>query len=107
MRGWEKFHTPKNLAMALSVEVSEIVELFQWSEDPWKPHSDPAPELADTFIYLIRLADVLGIDLLDAAYEKIVANEKRFPISGHYGIASSRRGPLTENTGDTEQPTDG
>lgn len=85
-RDWEQFHTPKNLAMALSVEVSELVEIFQWltpeaSADVMK--GDQAAhvreELADILIYLVRLADVLQVDLVDSADEKIEANAQRFP----------------------------
>lgn len=84
-RDWQQFHTPKNLAMALAVEASEILEIFQWLtakesqnlEDAKR--LDLADELADTFVYLIRLADMTGIDLLQAAQEKINRNHKKYP----------------------------
>ena len=90
-RDWEQYHTPKNLAMALSVEVAELVEHFQWltPEEAGRLVDDPvaksevASEIADVAIYLIRLADVLGIDLARAAQEKIEVNEVRFPVVRH------------------------
>jgi NTP pyrophosphatase (non-canonical NTP hydrolase) len=86
-RHWERFHTPKNLAMALSVEVAEICELLQWltpeeSEQlvaTPEGRADLEDELADVTIYLLRLADVLGIDVLAAASAKLGRNEQRFP----------------------------
>jgi NTP pyrophosphatase (non-canonical NTP hydrolase) len=86
-RDWEQFHTPKNLVMALSGEVGELAALFQWltPEQSANALADPAQaaairdELADVAIYLIRLADVLGVDLLEAAEAKIDRNEHRFP----------------------------
>ena len=84
-RDWEQFHSPKNLAMALSVEVAEIVEHFQWLTEPQSRELDAAKraevaqELADAFIYLVRLADQLQIDLLDAAERKLALNEAKYP----------------------------
>lgn len=85
-RDWQRFHTPKNLAMALSVEASELVEIFQWltpEESAAVMSSDEADhvreELADILIYLTRLADVLDVDLLEAAAAKIEQNAGRFP----------------------------
>jgi NTP pyrophosphatase (non-canonical NTP hydrolase) len=84
-RDWEKFHSPKNLAMALSVEVSEIMELFQWMEGPESRGLSAEKlqrlreEIGDVQIYLINLADKFGIDPLDAAREKIEKNEKKYP----------------------------
>jgi len=86
-RDWERFHTPKNLAMALSVEVAELVELFQWLNPeesaalPATPEGRAAieDEIADVAIYLLRLADVLGIDVGDATTAKLARNEPRFP----------------------------
>ena len=80
-RDWEQFHSPKNLAMALSVEVAEVVEHFQWLTEeqsknlPKEKLEEVETELADTLIYLIRLADKLEIDLLAAAQSKIEINE--------------------------------
>jgi NTP pyrophosphatase (non-canonical NTP hydrolase) len=86
-RDWERFHTPKNLAMALSVEVAEICELLQWLTPEEaeqlvatpEGRADLEDELADVTIYLLRLADVLGIDVLAAANAKLERNEQRFP----------------------------
>ena len=86
-RDWEKFHTPKNLAMALSVEVSELVEIFQWMNDEEsanvmkdsKSADAVKDELADIALYLVRLSSVLKVDLLAEANAKMDRNEKRFP----------------------------
>lgn len=92
-RDWEQFHSPKNLAMALSVEVAEIVEHFQWlTEEQSKnlPNDKLGKveiELADTFIYLIRLADKLGIDLFVAAQSKIEINKQKYPVGKAKGNA--------------------
>lgn len=84
-RDWEQFHSPKNLAMAMIVEAAELVEHFQWLTeeqskqlDP-KKHEQVAQEIADTFVYLLRMADVLGIDLIDAAHSKIDLNARKYP----------------------------
>jgi len=92
-RDWDQFHSPKNLSMALSVEVSEFVEHFQWlTEDqsktlPKDKLAEVETELADTLIYLIRLADKLDIDLLHAAENKIEVNEKKYPVDKAKGNA--------------------
>jgi NTP pyrophosphatase (non-canonical NTP hydrolase) len=84
-RDWERFHSPKNLAMALSVEASELVELFQWLTAEESDAPDPerrrrvAEELADVLWFLVRLADRLDIDLLEAAELKLAVNEKKYP----------------------------
>ncbi|WP_034270215.1 nucleotide pyrophosphohydrolase [Haloechinothrix halophila] len=86
-RDWQRYHTPKNLAMALSGEVGELTALFQWltpeESARWQDAPDFAAnvrdELADVTIYLVRLADVLGVDLLDVAKTKLDRNEIRFP----------------------------
>ena len=88
-RDWEKFHTPKNLAMALSVEVSELAEIFQWmtAEESVTVMSDQKSadavkdELADIALYLVRLSAILNINLLAEANAKIDRNEMRFPAS--------------------------
>jgi len=86
-RAWEQFHTPKNLATALVVEAGELAEIFQWAtpeeSDPtaWSPETRARAEdeVADVAIYLLRFADVAGIDLGDAVMAKIERNEARFP----------------------------
>lgn len=86
-RNWQPFHTPKNLAAALSVEASELVEIFQWltpeesarvMEDPDTAHR-VTDEIADVLAYLLQLCEVLGIDALAALDAKIDRNERRFP----------------------------
>ena len=85
-RDWEKFHSPKNLSMALSVEVSELLEHFQWlTEEESGNLSSRAryeieEEIGDVLIYLVRLADRLGIDPLEAARKKIKKNRDKYPV---------------------------
>ena len=85
-RDWTQFHTPKNLATALSVEASELLEIFQWltpeeSQQVMRsPNADAVQdEVADVMIYLLRLIDVLGIDLEEVVAAKIERNAARFP----------------------------
>ena len=93
VRDWDQFHSPKNLSMALSAEVAEIVEHFQWLTEeqsknlPQDKLDEVETELADTLIYLIRLADKLGIDLLVAAQSKIELNEQKYPVDKAKGNA--------------------
>jgi len=85
-RDWNQFHSPKNLSMALIGETAELVEHFQWlSEEqsktlPDDKHNEVALELADIFIYLIRIADKLNVDLINTAYKKIAINEQKYPV---------------------------
>ena len=81
-RDWEKFHTPKNLVMAMSVEVSEIMEHFQWLDSADWPSGKTgliADEMADVLIYLVRMADVMGIELLESAFDKLEKNGEKYP----------------------------
>ncbi|MEZ4424968.1 MAG: nucleotide pyrophosphohydrolase [Gemmatimonadota bacterium] len=83
-RDWEQFHTPKNLSMALAVEAAELMELFQWAEGGHTELSDDeraraSQEMADVLIYLVRMADVLDVDLIAAAAMKIAANALKYP----------------------------
>jgi len=95
-RDWEQFHSPKNLSMALIVEAAELVEHFQWLTESQSARLDPKTfqaveqEIADVFIYLVRLSDLLGIDLLDAAARKIALNEKKYPADEVRGKADKR-----------------
>ena len=94
-RDWEQFHDPKSLVLALVGEVGELGELFQWlpadkakalaAEEPL--HTRAAEELSDVLLYLIRLADILDIDLRQAADAKMNASERRFPTSEVHGVA--------------------
>ena len=85
-RDWEQFHSPKNIAMALSVEASEIVEIFQWvkGEDSYDLATEKKQkleeELGDVFLYLQLLASKYDIDLLKVAQKKLAKNEKKYPI---------------------------
>ena len=84
-RDWEQFHSPKNLAMAMIVEAAELVEHFQWMTEQQSSERLPekreqvAQEISDTFIYLLRMADVLGIDLIAAAHAKMDLNALKYP----------------------------
>ena len=84
-RDWDPFHTPKNLAAAMSVEASEVLEHFQWLTDTESAALDAqkkeevAMELADVFLYLVRLSDRLGVDLMQAAQRKMAINAKNYP----------------------------
>ena len=84
-RDWHRYHTPKNLVMALSVEAAELVEHFQWATPDESLALSPqtrdavADEIADVLIYLVELADVLGIDPIAAARAKIVKNAIKYP----------------------------
>ena len=98
-RDWGQFHTPKNLAMALAGEVGELIEHFQWltpgesaevMADPDKARA-VADELADVLIYLVRLGDVLGVDLIDAADHKLAGNARRYPVEEARGSAAKAR----------------
>ncbi|MEV7426671.1 nucleotide pyrophosphohydrolase [Streptomyces sp. NPDC091212] len=89
-RDWERYHTPKNLAAALSVEASELLEIFQWltpeesarvMEDPESAHR-VADEVADVLAYLLQFCAVLGVDPLTALAAKVERNEVRFPAKG-------------------------
>lgn len=92
-RAWEPYHTPKNLVMALSVEAAELLEPFQWltAEQSHQlsatQHEAVRQEIADVLIYLTRLADVLGIDLLDAAADKLELNARKYPVDKAHGNA--------------------
>lgn len=85
-RDWAQFHSPKNLAMAMIVEAGEVVEHFQWMTEQESQHLDAeakeqvGQELSDTFVYLLRIAEVCGIDLIEAANKKIDLNAKKYPI---------------------------
>jgi dCTP diphosphatase len=90
-RDWEQFHSPKNLAMALAVEAAELLERFQWvtEEDSQRlPAAELArvrEEMADVLNYLVRLADRLDVNLLDAARDKIALNALKYPVEKSRG----------------------
>lgn len=90
-RDWQQFHTPKNLVMALSVETAELMEHFQWLTPEQslqlnaQARAEVAHEIADVLIYLTRLADVLGLDPLQAAFDKIQINAQKYPVEKSRG----------------------
>lgn len=92
-RDWDRFHSPKNLSMALAVEAAELVELFQWLTEDESGALDAtrrlraAEELADVLVYLVRIADRLDIDLLQAAGEKLEQNALKYPAERVRGQA--------------------
>jgi dCTP diphosphatase len=98
-RDWGQFHDPKSLILALVGEVGELAELFQWlpadrasrlaATDPLRTRV--GEELADVLLYLVRLADVLEIDLTAAAGRKLAAGQARFPVATHRGRAPDKR----------------
>jgi len=98
-RDWEQFHSPKNLAAALIVEAAELLEHFQWRTAAESDALDPATreqvgqELADVLIYLVRLADRLDIDLLDAAERKIALNARKYPSDRVRGSSRKHSAP--------------
>lgn len=92
-RQWEQFHSPKNLSMALTVEAGELQEIFQWLTEQQsaalnsQQRQQASEELADVLLYLCRLADVLGIDLAQAAQEKLAINARKYPVDKALGRA--------------------
>lgn len=99
-RGWERFHDPKSLILALVGEVGELAELFQWvpAEEVAELFSAPprqrraAEEMSDVFIYLLRLAAVLEVDLVAAASEKLAAAENRYPAAAGVDTPAPEKG---------------
>ncbi|NIZ11106.1 nucleotide pyrophosphohydrolase [Pseudooceanicola sp. HF7] len=94
-RDWSQFHTPKDLALSISVEASELLEIFQW-----KPESTPVDEemkraiedeVADIFSYLLLFCDKTDINLVEVTNKKIDANQQRFPADASRGIAKPRK----------------
>ena len=84
-RDWEQFHTPKNLSMALSVEASELLEIFQWQKADEDKNANKKQkemikdEIADIFYYLVRISDKLNIDIEKALIKKMKKNRKKYP----------------------------
>jgi NTP pyrophosphatase (non-canonical NTP hydrolase) len=85
-RDWDQFHSPKNLAMSVSVEAGELLEIFQWLTEEESRALTPeakaavSDEIADVLLYLVRLGDKLGIDPVEAARRKLVANGQKYPV---------------------------
>lgn len=92
-RDWAQFHSPKNLSMALSVECAELMEHFQWLTESQscrlgrKQLREVERELADVQIYLIRLSQVLGVDLVSASKKKLLENSVKYPVNRAKGSA--------------------
>ena len=92
-RDWEQFHSPKNLSMALAVEAAELVEIFQWLTEAESGVLDEVrrarveAELADILVYLVRIADRLDVDLLQAAGRKLGENARKYPVERVRGKA--------------------
>ncbi|MEP6943379.1 MAG: nucleotide pyrophosphohydrolase [Betaproteobacteria bacterium] len=92
-RDWDPFHSPKNLAMALSVEAAELLEVFQWMTEADSCNLEPtakaavSEEIADVLLYVILLSDKLGIDPLVAAERKMVANAQKYPVAKARGTS--------------------
>jgi dCTP diphosphatase len=92
-RDWEQFHTPKNLSMALSVEASELMEIFQWLSAEQSCSLDKknkekvSEELADITYYILRIADLMNIDLEDAIWKKMKKNAEKYPVEKAKGNA--------------------
>lgn len=92
-RDWDQFHSPKNLASALTVEAAELLECFQWLTEeesrslPDDKRDAVAQEIADVLLYLLQLADKLSIDVLDAARKKIELNAARYPVGRARGTS--------------------
>lgn len=92
-RAWEKYHTPKNLAMSVAIEAAELMEHFQWltPEEARQAVQDPqelsavAAEIADVAAYLFALCNVLGVDLSTAVQAKLERNRQRYPVESCYG----------------------
>ena len=87
-REWEQFHSPKNLAAALSVEAAELLEHFQWLTEAQSRElssdktAEVGAEAADVLLYLLQLTDKLGIDLVAAARAKMLVNAQKYPVRG-------------------------
>ena len=89
-REWDQFHSPKNLAIALSVEASELLEHFQWLTEEQSrslPLTEVRKEMGDVLLYLIRLADKLDIDLVEAAQSKLLENAEKYPVEKARGTS--------------------
>ncbi|MFG1957709.1 nucleotide pyrophosphohydrolase [Nonomuraea sp. NPDC049028] len=108
-RDWEQFHTPKNLAMALAGEAGELLAEFQWLTPDESADLDPEAlarvrsELADVTLYLVRLADVLGVDLVAAANAKLDEGEQRYDADLYRGSAR-KAPPLNESPRESRPP---
>jgi len=98
-RDWKKFHTPRNLAESISIESSELLEVFQWSlqsdESSLMAESSTMrrveEELADVLIYCMSMSHVLGLDLAQAIFRKLARNERKYPVETYRGVYAKKR----------------
>ncbi|AYN22912.1 MazG nucleotide pyrophosphohydrolase domain-containing protein [Bifidobacterium animalis subsp. animalis] len=88
-RNWQQFHAPANMAKSVSIEAGELLECFQWSDEPrdgdWEHVYE---ELADVMIYCIQMADVLGVDLDEIIRDKMAKNAKKYPVEASHGSSA-------------------
>lgn len=93
-RNWAQFHTPKNVAMGIAIEAAEIMEHFLWCTGeesyslPKEKRAEVANEIGDVLIYLLRLGQVLDMDIIAAAHEKLVVNAEKYPVGKAKGRAT-------------------
>ena len=91
-RNWKQFHTPKDLAMSVAIEAAELMECFQWKSKEQidefvnsEKSVEIDEEMADVLIYLLNLADILNIDIVDAANKKLIKNAQKYPVEKLHG----------------------
>ncbi len=102
-RDWEQYHSPKNLAISLSVETAEILEHFMWLTEEQSNHLNPVAfnevrdEIGDAFICLLHLAHRLGIDPLEAARQKLIKVGERYPVDKCKGKSDKYTAYITSN----------
>ncbi len=107
-RDWDKFHSPKNLSMALSIEAAELMEHFQWLTEAEshnlddKKFKEVRDEIADVQVYLLRLAQKLDIDILQAVEQKMEKNRQKYPIDKAYGSSRKYTEYVNNNDLDSE-----
>ena len=86
-RDWDQFHTPVNLAKSISIEASELLECFQWSNDDFNKE-DVIEELADVMNYCIQMSQVLNVDIVDIINKKMDKTEKKYPVDKAKGVST-------------------
>ncbi len=92
-RNWKQFHNPKDLAISISLEAAELLEVFQWSADDVRCEDKIGKireELADVLNYCVLMADTCGLDIDEIVREKLVLNEKKYPVEKAYGSKEKR-----------------
>ena len=86
-REWDQFHSPSNLAKSISIEANELLECFQWNDDDYDK-DDVLGELADVTNYCLRMAQVLGVDIIDIVNKKMDITEKKYPVEKAKGVST-------------------